>query len=180
MSIDYSDPAIPGWMFDNELQFLYNISQWMTSIVEVGSWKGKSTHALLSGCKGTVWTIDHFLGTPSSRDTIHKEATETSIKDIFLNNVGHFPNLKLLDMSSEEAVKLFNDHSIDMIFLDGDHVYEAIKKDIEIWFPKTIKVICGHDYNAGVKQAVDEAFKANNIITNAVMGTIWAYWLANP
>jgi predicted O-methyltransferase YrrM len=53
----------------------------------------------------------------------------------------------------------------DLIFIDGDHRYEYVKKDIELWLPmaKPGAYILFHDYakkrrkpKAGVKQAVDE------------------------
>ena len=56
-------------------------------------------------------------------------------------------------------------YQYDMIFIDGDHRYEAVKQDINLWVPKASEdaVIIFHDYatkekkpKAGVKQAVDE------------------------
>lgn len=48
----------------------------------------------------------------------------------------------------------------DLTYLDGDHSYEGCKRDIEIYGPKTRKVLCGDDYadcpEFGVIQAVDE------------------------
>ena len=56
--------------------------------------------------------------------------------------------------------------SLDFVFIDADHTYEAVKADIKAWLP-TVKpggLIGGHDYGKpgfpGVKQAVDEAFKS--------------------
>ena len=66
---------------------------------------------------------------------------------MFLNNVGHYPNLKLLKMDSEEAYKLFEPKSIDMVFIDADHDYESVKRDIENWMPISKKIIFGHDYH---------------------------------
>ena len=77
----------------------------------------------------------------------------------FLKNVGHFPNLKPMKMSSVEAAKQFEDKSIDMVFLDGGHRYQDVKEDIEAWLPKAKKLICGHDYNfIPVQEAVTEKF----------------------
>ena len=155
--------SIPGWMSLVQLNWLYDTSKEMDSIVEIGSWKGKSTHALLSGCKGTVWAVDHFKG--SWADEAHKEARERDIYPDFLENVGRFKNLKVLKMSSKEAAKQFKDKSVDMVFIDGGHTYEEVKQDIEMWLPKAKKLICGHDYQGGdVSQAVDEKFdKVDNI-----------------
>ena len=126
----------------------------MDSIVEIGSWKGRSTHALLSGCKGTVWAVDHFEGS-AGEEGMHHEAKEVDLYEKFMANVGMFPNLKALKMSSAEAVKQFEDKSVDMVFIDGGHEYAEVKADIEMWLPKAKKMICGHDYNwVAVQEAV--------------------------
>ena len=46
------------------------------------------------------------------------------------------------------APKYFEDESLDFVFLDADHGYDVVKRDILSWFPK-VKiggVIAGHDY----------------------------------
>ena len=55
----------------------------------------------------------------------------------------------------------FDDASIDAIYIDGDHRYEAVKNDIKAWLPKVKPggIVAGHDYGwDGVKKAVDEIF----------------------
>lgn len=156
------DNKIEGWMSKEELNFLYKMAGEMDSIVEIGSWKGRSTHALLSGCKGDVTAIDHFKGSPH-------EYAHVGIKpyDDFKKNVGMFKNLKVLKMSSDNAVSKVG--KVDMVFIDGEHTYEAVKNDIEKWLPKTKKLICGHDFQwQTVQQAVTE--KLGFVHT---CGTIW-------
>lgn len=49
---------------------------------------------------------------------------------------------------SWEAANKFMDESVDFVFVDADHQYESVKKDIMAWYPK-IKhggIIAGHDY----------------------------------
>jgi hypothetical protein len=50
---------------------------------------------------------------------------------------------------SHEAYSYFKDNSIDFIYIDGNHSYEAVKKDLELWYPKLRKggVLAGDDYN---------------------------------
>ena len=69
---------------------------------------------------------------------------------------------KIHRMTSEQAAPLFEDGSLDFVFIDGDHSYEACSQDIRLWWPK-IKpggLLSGHDYtdekNYGVIRAVDE------------------------
>ena len=151
---------IPGWMTPGELDFLYKTAKEMDSIVEIGSWKGRSTHALLSGCKGTVTAIDTWKGTKGEEGNPHIEAEGHDVfTDDFMKNVGHFPNLVPMRMTSLEAAALIPDKSVDMVFIDGDHSYEAVRADIAAWLPKARKLICGHDWQwHTVQEAVTEAF----------------------
>jgi len=69
----------------------------------------------------------------------------------------------LIVNSSIEASKLFEDRSIDFVFIDAGHEYNDIKLDIINWLPKVKQggVLAGHDYlygNNNVKKVVDEMF----------------------
>jgi len=149
---------IPGWIQNGELNRLHVLAKDMGDVAEIGSWKGRSTHALLTACKGTVFAIDHFQGSVGEEEA-HAEAKTVDVHAEFLKNVDQFPNLKVIKLASQEAVKEFTDGSVDMVFLDGGHTYDEIKADIAAWAPKVTKLICGHDYNwPDVKRAVDEYF----------------------
>ena len=71
--------------------------------------------------------------------------------------------VKMKGWSLDEVVK-FDDGSLDIVFIDGDHSYEACLADLRAWLPKVRSggVICGHDYGhpkiGKVKKAVDEYF----------------------
>lgn len=134
---------IPGWMSEEELAWLWAMAVEMDSVAEIGCWKGKSTKALLSGCMGPVYAIDHFKGTPGH--PCSEWAKDEDVYAEFIKNVGHFKNLKVIKMDSLEASQSVL--AVDMVFIDGDHSYGAVKRDIELWLPKCKKLICGHDYN---------------------------------
>lgn len=79
-------------------------------------------------------------------------------------------------MSSEDASKLYGDESLDFIFIDADHQYESVLKDIAGWLPKLKygRTLAGHDYDwPGVKKAVDEFFGIENIV---IRGTSWTFY----
>lgn len=67
---------------------------------------------------------------------------------------------------SVEAASLFDDESVDCIFLDGDHRYEAVLKDLEAWLPKLKNggLMIGDDYwMTPVAAAVDQFFASRDI-----------------
>lgn len=63
-------------------------------------------------------------------------------------------------LTSDDAVRLFDDDAFDFIFIDGLHEYEQVLKDCQNYWPKIKKggVFAGHDYRVieGVGRAVDE------------------------
>ena len=87
---------------------------------------------------------------------------------------------ELIRKTSLQASKEFLKHSIDFVFIDGDHNYGAVAQDIQIWFEKVKNkgLVIGDDYHQtspGVIQAVDEFCKLNNYKINqiGVDGRIW-------
>jgi len=150
---------IQGWMGEPELEWLFEMAKGMRSIIEIGSWKGRSTLALLSGCPGPVYAVDHFKGDSDSfiqQGMVKRE----DVYETFMKNVGHFPNLRVLRMNSSDAARGFSP-MVDMVFIDGEHSYDSVKADLEAWLPKAKKLICGHDWEPasmyeGLRQAVHE------------------------
>ena len=156
------DNQIESWMTKEEMNWLFKVAQDKQSIVEIGSWMGKSTHALLSACKGTVTAVDHFKGSPGEEAHVGKDPYPE-----FIKNVGMFANLKVLKMSSQEAAREVE--TTEMVFIDGAHDYDSVKADIKTWLPKTTKLICGHDIQwPGVQVAVAEELGFVH-----TCGTIW-------
>ena len=138
--------------------------------IEIGSYAGESASMFLkSNAFKKLYCIDPWLMgydplDPSADKTVYEAEIHFDYKH-FLN-----PIVKKLKMFSEDAVSLFEDESIDFIYIDGCHTYEAVKRDLNNYFPK-IKIggiIAGHDYVdpgpdkpihiGGVKTAVDEFF----------------------
>jgi predicted O-methyltransferase YrrM len=71
-------------------------------------------------------------------------------------------------MTSVEASGIYDDESLDFVFIDAAHDYTSVKIDIRNWLPKVRKggVLSGHDYSwwPEVKQAVDESFSPEELI----------------
>jgi len=121
-------------------------------IVEVGSWEGFTASfigLMVSGVKGKVFTIDHWQGEAGHgsaelalRRDVFKKFRQNMIKAGLWQTVV-YP----LVMDSMTAVDLFREDYLDLVFIDADHSYTCVKKDILGWLPKIRKggVICGHD-----------------------------------
>ena len=163
---------LPGWMSTQELIWLHAQAMQSTSIVEIGCWKGRSTYALLTGCEGTVYAVDHFQGSVNELDTTHAEAKTRDIHADFMANVGWFPNLSVMKMSSAMASKQFVDLNVqaDMVFIDGEHTTEAVLADIAAWAPLTSRILCGHD---SYFPEVAEALGKSNVLWHRGSGSIW-------
>jgi autotransporter strand-loop-strand O-heptosyltransferase len=147
-------------------------------IVEVGAWMGKSTSFMAKEIKDSGKNIifdvvDTWKGTVNEKD--HQEIVKEhggSIYKVFKKNMTDagldgYHNPKI--MTSNKAYRRYDDESLDFVFLDSDHSYKSVNKDIEKWYPK-IKpgcIIAGHDWIdpfPGVKQAVREQFGIDYII----------------
>lgn len=87
-------------------------------------------------------------------------------------------NIEIIRKSSLLSSYLINDYSLDFVFIDGDHTYEAVKEDISLWFSKLKDggFFIGDDYHIscpGVIQAVDEFCLKNNYKFQLIMDRIW-------
>jgi len=174
---EYGANNVDGWMTFPELKFLYESSKNHKVIAELGSWKGRSTHALLTGTKGVITAIDTWEGSQDKGDATNEQAKKDDIYEIFRENTKEFENLNAIKGRGSEVVKNFADKTFDMVFIDAGHTYEEVKEDIENWLPKAKMLISGHDYYPrvwdGVVKAVDEKFGK----PDGVAGTIWYKYL---
>ncbi|MBI3486054.1 class I SAM-dependent methyltransferase [Candidatus Daviesbacteria bacterium] len=149
-----------GWLSEKEAKFLYQMAQKGLSngeIVEIGSWKGKSTICLAAGSKlankQKVYAIDPHQGTYSI-DNNKNTKTQPTLKDFKAN-------LKLAGVAdwvvpvvktSKEASKNWN-KKIRLLFIDGLHDYQNVSLDFKLWSKYLAKggLIALHDSYVGYK-----------------------------
>ena len=118
--------------------------------VEIGTWVGHSTCILALIAKqlgGTVYTIDTFGGNGSMLEGLFTRDQILSVLDRNLKKADVIDYVHVLEGTSDDAVKCFADGAIDFLFIDGDHRYEQVKKDIANWLPKVRGIMAGHDYD---------------------------------
>ena len=83
----------------------------------------------------------------------------------------------------------YDNASLDFCFIDADHAYESVSKDIDAWRPKVKRggILAGHDYihepGFGVVQAVNERFARFEVwpgVTDGgdarMQGHYWPCW----
>lgn len=160
--------GIQGWFGFQKLYSDIVISLDNNShIVEVGSWKGRSSvymgvEILNSGKKIKFDCVDTWMGSIEHQSDSLLE-TPDGLYNMFINNIEPLKHIITpVRETSTNAAKLYSDESLDFVFIDAAHDYDSVKEDIESWYPK-IKIggfLAGHDYNhPPVKNAVDEVLK---------------------
>ncbi len=79
----------------------------------------------------------------------------------FIKDAGLTKKITIINKDQLEASKLYKDNSLDFVFIDSDHSYEATAAAIKAYIPK-IKphgILSGHDYTdkyPGVIRAANE------------------------
>lgn len=147
----------PGWFsFQNFYTDMVKKFPTGSRFVEIGTYKGCSfsflvVEAINSGKKFDIVAVD-----ACPWDDV-RPAFEAHMRPL----EGNFRTL--FGGDSFDRAKDFEDESIDFCFIDANHTYEFVKRDIAAYLPKMKKggIMAGHDYNLshpGVIQAVNEAF----------------------
>ena len=151
------------------------------NIVEIGSYCGDSTQ-IINGCfaNATINSVDPYVSYREDNSTYDLDKQAEELKEaegVFDSVCKRFPNIKKNKAHSLDFVASVPDQSLDFVYIDGDHSYEAVKKDIIAWIPK-VKiggVICGHDITwTTVQRALVEVFGGSQ--PNGVFrDSSWAY-----
>lgn len=175
---------IEGWF---NYQDLYTLAvesapdDELSHFVEIGCWKGKSASYLATEIANSnkniiLDVVDHFEGSVGERDTSHKAVKTQNIKGHAANNLRPYwitgtnknyetrsDNTLMIRVGNSSAmVAKYPEQSLDFVFIDAGHTYNAVRADILAWLPriKSQGVIAGHDYRScsfpGVSQAVNE------------------------
>src|SRR5258706_4800349 len=155
-------------MSPNELTWLATQAQKYKTIVEFGSFHGRSTRALADNIsdEGTIWAVDTWNGDYIDESGDALERVDTYVLPQFRANLQDH-----IDFGRVIPVRNFSyafnlPILVDMVFIDSDHRYETVKKDIKkaLLLLKSGGILSGHDYNhplwSGVSKAVNELSKS--------------------
>ncbi len=185
---------IHGWFnFDDVYRHAVFMAQKNAMFVEIGSWLGQSACYMATLIKASnknikfdcidIWSnniMDPAFAIEIN-DSINSGISmlEKFKFNMVNNNVNEYVNA--IQAISWEAASYYEDNSLDFVFLDADHSYDSVKKDLEAWWPKVKLggIFAGHDYTElgyGVKKAVDEFFNIMRIKINILKNN--NTWLA--
>ena len=152
--------------------------------VEVGVGGGANVLDMLAALPhAKVFLVDSY---DVNNSTFQFERVFTSEeRDKFIENVKEKlapvdnGRIEWLIEDSVTAANRFSDEYFDYVYIDAQHEYEAVVRDIAAWFPKVKKggVIGGDDCGVnGVKQAVKDMARKLNL--DVTYGTAHPDWMA--
>jgi 2-polyprenyl-3-methyl-5-hydroxy-6-metoxy-1,4-benzoquinol methylase len=157
--------------FVNFIKRFYDTKE--LTLLEIGSFTGESSEIFAQNFK-KVTCIDSWVG--KSVEMFLKTCTAKDIENKFDEMATKYDNIQKIKADSIETA-LKTKKKYDVIYIDGDHSFPAVKADIASWQDKARLIISGHDYNKnhiGVIKAVDQAFyKPDEIFKD----NSWLRWI---
>jgi hypothetical protein len=120
------------------------------TIVELGTHSGNSYFSICQAVKhyetgAKCYAVDTWQG-----DAHAKNYGEEVFEMVGRHNHDEYAGCStLLRMTFDEALSFFEDHSVELLHIDGLHTYEAVKHDFETWLPKLAPgaIVMFHDTN---------------------------------
>ena len=140
----------------------------------MGVWRGDLSAALLRYLRPKrLHLVDPWRFMPDKPKAIYggREATSQADMDAIYEQVlEHFEDERrqgravVHRQTSVDAAPAIADGSLDWVYVDGDHTYDAVRNDLAAWAPKLKPggLMTGDDYGSygwwegGVQRAVDE------------------------
>lgn len=129
---------------------------------------------------GSYYAVDTWAGGKNLPKDLSPEDRLARFKANVARNVPD-PFVEAIWMPSLEAAATFGDDSVDLVYLDADHRYEAVRADIAAWWPKVKPggLLMGHDYgpgSPGVMRAVEERFRDGRVYGFELSAGRWRVW----
>ena len=149
----------------HEMYGMFNDLGYKTG-VEMGVCRARNAVNILDQMpNANMYFVDCWDAVGSRTKAIQKKWYASSLKK--LNAYGD--RARVIKKWSVDASKDFKNESLDFVYIDGDHRFDAVIQDIIAWSKKVRigGIISGHDYYKsqkwGVVHAVDSYIAAHNI-----------------
>lgn len=107
-------------------------------VVELGVHNGVSLCAFAQGAELTLNVACKHVGIDSFEGDIHVGMHGSYVYDDLLKyiEVNNFKNIEIIKSYFSDALYRFENHSIDVLHIDGRHDYDSVKNDYLTWLPK--------------------------------------------
>lgn len=172
--------SIQGWMSAGELAWLYDAADDKLAI-EFGSWRGRSTAALLSANK--LVCVDHWQGSIEHQGMIQGGARPwEEFNEQFASEIGTgqlvFERGDLRNQLFRLMLAAKYGYKAELVFVDASHCQDDVRQDIQLaeLLVAPGGILAGHDYgnqqHPDVAAVVDE-FARSKGCRPEVVGTIW-------
>lgn len=184
---------LQGWGSDDPIFDQVLTKMRPSTIIEVGSWKGRSAVNMANICShlgvsAKIICIDTWLGSLENysrhdgdnkwlHEALRLERGYPKLHELFISNVvqsGAANAIIPLPLPSSIAARVIAEKNIlaDVIYVDGSHDYHDCAADLRDYWPllRDGGVLFGDDYEAwpGVTRAVDEFVAQHNLARFAV------------
>ena len=118
--------------------------------VEVGVAEGNYSREFLKLWHGDYVMVDRWCHVDGYDDVMNGDDAEHEqrYQQAMAVAAPYADRVTVLRMDSVEAAAKFPDKSLSFVYLDGDHSFEGVRRDLAAWWPKVQRygVIAGHDY----------------------------------
>lgn len=132
---------------------------------EIGVERGLYTLTLTSNNPdGKVYGVDAWQAYSGYRDHVSQNKLDGFYQTTLDRVKDH--NVELIKGWSTEVAEQFEDESLDWVYIDANHNFINVAKDLDAWVPKVRKggIVSGHDYikrkNPSLGQHVVEVVNA--------------------
>lgn len=138
------------------------IRQLFLTGAEVGVHHGGNATEILDSLKiKKLHLVDHYAAyeAPEAHIFVTQEKQDESKRIAFENLEKYGDVVEWHIKPSVEAAKDIEDKSLDFVYIDATHSYDALTEDLNAWYPKVKKsgLVAGHDWNYDfVKRAVND------------------------
>lgn len=153
--------------------------------VEIGCDKAKSTRYLANQSPNIrkLYAVDPWSAYDDgvSKVTQEEQNFRYNIAMDYTRKLQAQDRVELIRKTSCQALDFFEDNSLDFVFIDGDHSYEAAYFDIYSWYTKVKPggIVSGHDYrvkDTAVRAAVAKFCTEKGYKIPEALTTSWC-WL---
>lgn len=176
---------IPGWINNKQSDQITNLVKLLpdnTRILEVGAAFGKSTLSILSGMKSShtldvcdKWDAQFFLdvmNNPEQVDSLYGQrenilnvrdkilSRELTIRQVWELHVSKSTNFNLIKNIFQQESLTLNSDNYDIVFLDGDHTYENVSRELLKF--NNVPVICGDDFGYHCPEVIRAVIEYGN------------------